>query len=137
MAMIDPLAKMRALLLAQSAISALVSTRVYCEVLPEGWERGSQDCDKAITIKLGEANLDKNSPRADVPFSLFCWGESTIDAMSVARAVVDSLHAQYDLTADGTRWMFILVTQFGPSDVLEELGWKYVEVGLETQLAVR
>lgn len=110
--MIAHVEKFRDLLLAESAITALVSTRVYGYRLPDG--QGANQLTK--TAAMFVTDTDKSRHMANAPMSALvlecnCFGPTPEAAAAIYRAVFDSLHNQQRKTVGGVMFNQILVGQ--------------------------
>ena len=120
--MIDPNAKVLALLEADTTLVALVGSRIYAgrDVPREGYDPADGS---AITFRVrGGLGFDLEDATLTPSFQFKCYGDSEINAMTCYRALVDALHNGYSadvlrgiqesvgqlLEEPGTEWPFVL-----------------------------
>ena len=120
--MIDPNAKVLALLEADTTLVALVGSRIYAgrDVPREGYNPADGS---AITFRVrGGLGFDLEDATLTPSFQFKCYGASEIAAMTCYRVLVDALHNGYSadvlrgvqesvgqlLEEPGTEWPFVL-----------------------------
>ena len=86
--MIDAVAAIQEVLLADAALVVKVGDRVYLQRLPEGHDFDNQAV--VLTIRGGSTDLYVPFIRPSVQFQ--CWGKDTIDAQETYRLLHDALH---------------------------------------------
>ncbi len=86
--MIDTVATMQQVLLADAALVVKVGDRVYLQRLPEKHNFSEQAV--VLSVRGGTTELYVPFIRPSVQFQ--CWGKDTIDAQETYRLVHDALH---------------------------------------------
>ena len=120
--MIDPNAKVLALLEANAPLVALCGSRIYAgrDVPPKGYDPGDGS---AICFRVrGGPGFTLENPTLVPSFQFKCYGSTEIAAMTCYRALVDALHDGHSadvlrgvqesvgqlLEEPGTEWPFVL-----------------------------
>ena len=86
--MIDAVAAIREVLLADSALTAKVGDRIYLLHLPEGHDFDQQ----AVVYSIRGGSTDLYVPFIRPAIQLACWGKDSVAAQEVYRLVHDVLH---------------------------------------------
>lgn len=107
MGLADTNSILRAWLVAQTSLTNLVNTRIYCGKLPEGATL------PAITFVTNGGQADETIatfPEASIQFN--CWADDPIEARQIYRALYDALYPLLrESVTVGTNTYYILWTQ--------------------------
>lgn len=116
----DPAQIMRALILAQGGITALVSTRVYVDRLP------NQPTFPAIVLQSKGGDVSDETPIQQAFFEVRFFANSHELARPSMVAMQTALHGKNRLT-QGTNKIYYVGHESGPTtDVDQDTGWKYL-----------
>ena len=86
--MIDAVAAIREVLLADAALVAKVGDRIYLQRLPEGHDFDNP----AVVFSIRGGSTDLYVPFVRPAIQLACWGKDSVAAQEVYRALHDALH---------------------------------------------
>lgn len=86
--MIDAVAAIRQVLLADGALVAKVGTRIYLQHLPEGHDFDQQ----AIVYSIRGGSTDLYVPFVRPSIQVQCWGKDSVAAQEIYRLTHDALH---------------------------------------------
>ena len=120
--MIDAVAAIQEVLLADAALVVKVGDRVYLQRLPEGHDFDQQAV--VLTVRGGSTDLYVPFIRPSVQFQ--CWGKDTIDAQEVYRLLFEALHDRSRISVASGFLIFAFEEVFGQTLIDPDTKKSYV-----------
>lgn len=107
--MIDAVAAIREILLADAPLVVKVGERVHLLRLPEGHDFDQQ----AVVLSVRGGSTDLYVPFIRPAIQLTCWGKDTIDAQEVYRLTHDALHDRSLVSVSSGFLVYAFAEAFG------------------------
>ncbi len=123
--MINAVESLRLILLADSTVTALTSTRVYAHRLPEAQGTGI-DATAQIAVIDDGSEQGVNAPVLTAGLTVECYAANEAAALALAGVVHGALHGRQNLTGGSVRWISCWVASTGEAQKAEETQWDFI-----------